>query len=221
LDLGGECPVVRDIDGSVLDDGLRWNRAEIVPVFPVTDGSDRSRRETSSAIWTDVSDHLIDARRAKGAFERADARIQRVRRQSFVAVFARGSERQRRQHIAFIGRNVVLAADLFFGTGHGQMSVEDGRVDMSAGVESLATVKLKRPRSTSSQLSEFSRRLPLLKCQDESWIVSHQDVEVLLDFLPFAHFTIAWDDCGYAAAGMPAGGALARTRQRFVTIRNW
>src|SRR5438552_450469 len=76
------------INRPMLDLGARWVLAEEVVVLPVLRWPDRSRDEPAAAVRADVAKHTFNARRAEGTFISADARLERVWRQSLVAVFA-------------------------------------------------------------------------------------------------------------------------------------
>src|SRR5712671_4610631 len=76
------------IDGPVPDLGTRWVFAEEVVAFPVLRWPDGSGDEPAAAVWTDVAQDRVDARRAKRALVSANARFERIRRQGLVAVFA-------------------------------------------------------------------------------------------------------------------------------------
>ena len=76
--------------------GARRVLAEKVVVPPIFRWPDRPRNKSASTIGTDIVQNVIDARRTKRAFVGANARIDRIGRQCFIAVFARGSEFQHR-----------------------------------------------------------------------------------------------------------------------------
>lgn len=60
--------------------------------MPIRRRPDRPWSEPAAAIGTDIFQHLFDARYAKRAFIRTDPRLERIRRQRLVAMFACGSE---------------------------------------------------------------------------------------------------------------------------------
>ena len=80
------------INGSVLDLGARRIFAKIVVAFPVPRWPDRSRNESPGAVWADIAQDVVDARRAKRAFIAAYPCLKGGRRQRLVAVFTRGPE---------------------------------------------------------------------------------------------------------------------------------
>src|SRR5689334_6716992 len=70
--------------------------ADKVVAPPIFRWPDRPRNESASTIGTDIARSVIDARRTERAFVGANTRIERIGRQCFIAVFARGSEFQHR-----------------------------------------------------------------------------------------------------------------------------
>jgi hypothetical protein len=84
------------INGPVLYRCARRVFAEKIVAFPIFRWPDRPRNKSASTIGTDIVQNVIDARRTKRAFVGANARIERIGRQCFIAVFARGSEFQHR-----------------------------------------------------------------------------------------------------------------------------
>ena len=73
---------------AMLDSGRCRVFAEIVIALPVSNGPDRTRDKPTAAIWTDVAQKTVDAIGTESTFIAADARLQRIRRQCFVAMFA-------------------------------------------------------------------------------------------------------------------------------------
>ncbi len=59
---------------------------EEVVVLPILRRSDRPRNESPAAVGTDISQDLFYARCTERALERADARVQGIRRQRDVAM---------------------------------------------------------------------------------------------------------------------------------------
>jgi hypothetical protein len=84
----------RDINRLVFDCCARRVLAKKVVTLPVVRRPDGSRNEAAATVWTDVAQHMFHAGRTKRTFIGADAGLKRVWWQSFVAVFARGSEFQ-------------------------------------------------------------------------------------------------------------------------------
>ena len=84
------------INRSVLYRRARRVFAEKVVAFPISRWPDRPRNKSASTIGTDIVQNVIDARRTERAFVDANARVERIGRQCFIAVFARGSEFQHR-----------------------------------------------------------------------------------------------------------------------------
>jgi hypothetical protein len=84
------------INRSVLYRRARRVFAEKVVAFPISRWPDRPRNKSASTIGTDIVQNVIDARRTERAFVGANARIERIGRQCFIAVFARRSEFQHR-----------------------------------------------------------------------------------------------------------------------------
>ena len=76
------------IDGTMLDLSRSRIFAEIVVALPVSIGPHRTRDKPAAAIWTDVAQKTVDAIGTESAFIAADARLSRIRRQRFVAIFA-------------------------------------------------------------------------------------------------------------------------------------
>jgi hypothetical protein len=76
----------------VSDPGARRVLAEIIVALPVLRRPDRSGNKTTAAIGADVTQNVVDARGAKGAFIGTDARLKRVGRQGLIAVFTGGSK---------------------------------------------------------------------------------------------------------------------------------
>ena len=66
--------------------------AEIVVTLPVLTGPDRTWDKPAAAIWADVAQKTVDAIGTESAFIAADASLQRIRRQRFVAMFASGTK---------------------------------------------------------------------------------------------------------------------------------
>src|ERR1043166_959498 len=63
------------IHGTMFFDFARRMCPKIVAAFPIFLWTDRSRGKTSAAIWTDVSQNLLDAGSAEGAFKAANHRF--------------------------------------------------------------------------------------------------------------------------------------------------
>src|SRR5581483_10858589 len=96
LDRRREALVRGEIDRPVLHCLAGRVIAEVVAALPVALRPDRPRREVAAAVRTHVAEQL-DAGRAEGALEAADARIERVRRKRHIAVFAVRSQFQHLQ----------------------------------------------------------------------------------------------------------------------------
>ena len=111
---GGKAGVGRSVNWLVLRSRGSGERAQIVSVSPVARGADRAWGETAAAIWADIADHLCDAGCAESAFERANARLQRVRRERLVAVLAGRAQCQRDDRVEFFVAEIVFPPDLFF-----------------------------------------------------------------------------------------------------------
>ena len=80
------------VNRPVLHRGTCWVLAQIVVTLPVMRRPNRPRRKTTTAVRADVAQNHLHTVNAKRAFETANPRVQRVRRQEFVAVFAGGAE---------------------------------------------------------------------------------------------------------------------------------
>jgi hypothetical protein len=85
-----------EVNRSMLYSGARRVFAEKVVAFPISRRPDRPRNKSASTIGTDIVQNVIDARRTERTFIGANARIERIGRQCFIAVFARGSKFQHR-----------------------------------------------------------------------------------------------------------------------------
>lgn len=64
---------------------------KVIP-FPILRRPDRSRNKPATAVGAHIAEHTFNTRRAKRAFVTANACLQGIRWQGFVAVFASGSE---------------------------------------------------------------------------------------------------------------------------------
>lgn len=97
----------RGVHRFVLD--LRPGRiiAQVIVVLPVLRRPDRSWRETAAAVGADVRHDVLDAVGAEGALVAADAGIQSMRRQGFIAVFTGRSELK---HGAFLWLAVLIVS---------------------------------------------------------------------------------------------------------------
>jgi hypothetical protein len=78
----------RQIHRMVLHLAARRICSKEIVVIPIRRRPDRSRDEPAAAIWADICQNTFDAGGAEGALIGADARLKRIRRQRFVAVFA-------------------------------------------------------------------------------------------------------------------------------------
>src|ERR687888_2411544 len=91
LDGGRVALVRREIDRLVLHGLARRVVAKVVAAFPVALRADRPWREIAAAVGADVAEQL-GTRCTERAFEAADTRIERLRRQRLIAVFAGRSQ---------------------------------------------------------------------------------------------------------------------------------
>ena len=87
FDLGRKARMRRRIYRSVLHLGARRICSKEVVIVPIRRRSDRSRGEPTAAILAEISQNVFNTSNAEGALVRADARLKRIRRQCFVAVF--------------------------------------------------------------------------------------------------------------------------------------
>src|SRR5262249_5197275 len=71
--------------------------------------------KAAAAIWTNISDHFVDARRAKRAFERTYAGLRRVRRKRLGAVLANRAQRKCHQDVEILIADAIFALDIVFG----------------------------------------------------------------------------------------------------------
>src|SRR5215470_16023551 len=69
---------------------------------PFVHGTDRARGEAAAAVRADVENLGLDAVGAEGAFVRADARIERARRQVLVTIFAVRPKLKRHGRLAVV-----------------------------------------------------------------------------------------------------------------------
>ena len=92
----------RRVDSPVLDRATGGNRPEKIAVLPVARRPDRPADETTPTIRADVAEDGFHARRAKGAFEAADPRVDGFGRQRAIAVLARRSQRQGKDRVHFL-----------------------------------------------------------------------------------------------------------------------
>jgi hypothetical protein len=92
LKLGREPRMSCQIHRSVLHVGASRIFPKEIVIVPICRRSDRSRDKSASAVGTDISQNAIDAGHAEGALIRADARLNRLRRQRLVAMLAGRSE---------------------------------------------------------------------------------------------------------------------------------
>ena len=90
------------VNWPVLDLGTRRILAKEVVAFPICRRSDWPRNETTTAVRADISQNVVDTRRAKRALVGANARFKRLGWQCFVAVLASGSEFK---HVALVPAN--------------------------------------------------------------------------------------------------------------------
>ena len=87
-DGGSELCMHIRINGSIFDFGAGRILAKVVVAVPILGWPDRSRHETTAAIWTNVIQDGVDTRTAERTFVTAYARLQRIGRQGLVAVLA-------------------------------------------------------------------------------------------------------------------------------------
>src|SRR6185436_13493359 len=114
----GDEPLVRGaIDGTMPSESARGILAEEVVALPVRCGPDRPRREAAAAIGTNVLEHGRHASCAERALVAADARLDRIRRQRLVAVFAGWPELEHAGCLYIDSRSIALARRARGGTG--------------------------------------------------------------------------------------------------------
>ena len=94
-DFGREPRVRRGLDRPVLHRAAGGVLAEVVVAFPVPRRANRSRNEVAATVGTHVAQDVLDARGAERTLVRADACLERIRRQRLVAVLAGGRARAR------------------------------------------------------------------------------------------------------------------------------
>src|SRR5262245_34067980 len=80
------------IDRPMLDGRAGGLLAEVVVALPICRWTNRSRHETAPAIRANVVQNSFDTSRTESAFVRADARLQRFRRQRLVAILTSWSK---------------------------------------------------------------------------------------------------------------------------------
>ena len=80
------------INGSVLYRSTGRIITQIVVTLPIFRRPNRPRRKPATAIRADIAQNRLHAVDAKRAFKTANSRIERVRQQGSVAVFAGGAE---------------------------------------------------------------------------------------------------------------------------------
>ena len=93
-DGGRELRVHRRIQGAVSHRRARRVFAQIIITMPIFRWSNRPRHEAAAAVRADIIENSLDAGSAKRALVAADARLEGIRRQRLVAIFARRSELQ-------------------------------------------------------------------------------------------------------------------------------
>ena len=92
------------VNWPVLDLGTRRIFAKEVVALPICRRSDWPRNKTTTTVRADISQNVVDTRRAKRALVGANARFKRLGWQCIVALFASGSEFK---HVALVTANAV------------------------------------------------------------------------------------------------------------------
>ncbi len=96
LDGVGKFLVRAEVHGAMADVRARGERAEKIAVSPIVSGPDGPRTKTAAAIRADVLEDSLHTRATESAFERANHRVNGMRRQGPGAVFTNRSEFQHR-----------------------------------------------------------------------------------------------------------------------------
>src|SRR5262245_8662547 len=92
FDRGRELCMDRRVNRPVLDLGARRVLSQEIIALPVSRRSDRPVNKAATAIRTNVTQHVVDARGAKRALIATDAPLERLGWQRLVAVLAGRSE---------------------------------------------------------------------------------------------------------------------------------
>jgi len=101
------------IDRLVLDHGARRDGAEVIVVLPISHRPDGPGGKSAAAVGTNVADDLVDAPCTKRAFERANARVERIGWERLVAMLAGRPQRERFDDIVVFVTDPIFAANLF------------------------------------------------------------------------------------------------------------